>query len=342
VRHACIAVLAAMLAAAWPAAAQEAGSLEEAEHAYADVDFERTRSLAREVLERGGNPHAATARLYLLWGTAAAALEHAEEARAAFRHLVAADPELRLDKNLSPKIRSPYLEARGSLALAQGRLPLEATLQRRGRELELSLRDSLSVAKRVQLAMRTHADEPFTLQGFEARALRLLPPPRGQHLEFFVHVLDAHGNVLVEHGSREAPRRLLPQMSGDAPFVAIKASSPDRTPYYVTAGVLAALSATSGAVAGVMYARREDAAREWNGPGCERPGSTREQQCAEVDQRRQRAEHLTIGLSAAGGALLVGSVVSLLLAPSSTSGKARLTLETTGHSAQLKWRQALQ
>ena len=65
-----------------------------------------------------------------------------------------------------------------------------------------------------------------------------------------------------------------------------------------------------------MYLRREDAAREWNGAGCEQPGLTRVQQCGAVDQRRQNAERFSIGLAAAGGALLVGSAVSLVLAPS--------------------------
>ena len=70
--------------------------------------------------------------------------------------------------------------------------------------------------------------------------------------------------------------------------------------------------------------RREDAAREWNGGSCEQPGQTREQQCGKVDDRRQHAERYAIGFAAAGGALLVGSGVSLVLAPASRRAEVAL------------------
>ncbi|HWZ91513.1 MAG TPA: hypothetical protein VNW92_21775, partial [Polyangiaceae bacterium] len=63
----------------------------------------------------------------------------------------------------------------------------------------------------------------------------------------------------------------------------------------------------------VFNVKREQAAHEWNGPNCENPGLTRQQQCQSVDSRIQSDERLAIGFYAGGGALLAGSVISLLV-----------------------------
>jgi hypothetical protein len=157
-----------------------------------------------------------------------------------------------------------------------------------------------------------------------------------------LNVLDAHDNVLLEHGSRDQPHRLALGSNARDPLAAGAAKTPaSPTAYYATAGVLGVLGLASGVVAGVMHVRREEAAREWNGPDCEKPGLTRGQQCASIDERRQRAEYLAIGLSSAGGALLVGSVMSLLLAPSRSQPRDDLALEATPERFAVSWRTAL-
>jgi hypothetical protein len=62
----------------------------------------------------------------------------------------------------------------------------------------------------------------------------------------------------------------------------------------------------------VFNVKREQAAHEWNGPSCENPGRTRQQQCESVDSRIQSDERLAVGFYAGGAALLAGSVISLL------------------------------
>jgi hypothetical protein len=62
----------------------------------------------------------------------------------------------------------------------------------------------------------------------------------------------------------------------------------------------------------VFHVEREQAARDWNGPGCENRGQTRIAQCQSIDHDRQTNERLAIGLYAAGGALLTGSVIALI------------------------------
>lgn len=315
-------LLAALLTAS-PARAQTptqaAAGLKEAERAYAEVDFEQTRELARAALERGNGERTTTARLYLLWAIAAAALDRSEESRDAFRHVLAANPTLKLDKSLSPKIRAPYLEARGALTLEEGKPPLQATLQRKQSEVELVLDDALAVAKQIELATRASAEQPFTRRRFEPAPMRRVPTPAANELQFFLRVSDAYHNVLFELGTEDSPRRLaLGSSSGHAEAdAATPGASP--TAFYVTAATLGVLGIASGTAAVISYAKREDAAKEWNGSGCEQPGSTRSEQCGDVDERRQRLEYLAIGLGAASGALLIGSVVTLLLAPPSKS-----------------------
>ena len=312
------AFLASVVASAPAARADGSASLAEAQKAYADVDYEHTRSLSMAAIQQGGNDRAATSELYLLWATAAAALGQAEESRRAFLYVLATNPEFKLERTLSPKLRAPYLEARGSAVSNDGKPPLDVTLRRRNQELELGLRDTVHVASALEVGTRRSEGEPYARRRVDAAAVKRLPTPSGAELQFFLRVLDRYGNVLFELGTEDEPRRLALVSSSRTPDTAPKhAHDASPTPYYVTAGALAGLGVAAVSVASIMYVRREDAAREWNGPHCEQPGATRQQQCSHVDERRQQAEDLSLGFAATSGGLLVGSLVSLLLAPSS-------------------------
>jgi hypothetical protein len=334
------AIVAACLLLAPALRAEATSRSSEAQKAYAEVDYERTRALAAAAIRHGGNARAATAELYLLWATAAAALDQTDEARTAFSFALAANPELKLDRTLSPKIRAPYLEARGSLSGADGKPPLEVTLRRRKQEVELGLTDALQVATTLVVATRGSEPGAFTERRFAAAPTRRLPVSNGSDLQFFVRVLDRYGNVLFELGTEDEPQRLLSVTSskpGSPPRE--RGNSANPLPYYVTSGALAALGVAAGGVATAMYLRREDAANEWNGSGCERPGMTRIEQCREVDDRRKSAEHLAIGFTATGGALLVGSIVSLLLSPATSH--ANVALDAGPNNVVLRLRTTL-
>lgn len=307
-----------LVTSALPARAEgTTNALTSAKRAYADVDYEKTRELAADAIRRGGNDRVTTTELYWLWGTAAAALDQPEEAVGAFLHALASNPARKLDRGLSPKIRAPYLEARGKLGALGGRGPLEVALQRRQERLEITLHDALEVASGLELGTRELGASSFAQRKLPAAPVHELPSPRSPELWFFVRVLDRYGNVLLELGSPSEPHRLVLAHAAERPAPAAAALSRDRSPttHYVVSGALATLGLAAGGFAAAMYVRREDAARSWNSEACERPGSTRAQQCAGVDDRRERAEALAIGLTAASGALLIGSAVSLLLAP---------------------------
>jgi hypothetical protein len=282
------------------------------------VDYEGTRRLAKAALERGGNDRVSTGQLYLLWAMAAAALDLTDEARKCFAFAVAINPELKLDRSVSPKIRGPYLEARGSLSNAEGQPPLEVKLKPRRQSLELELRDTLSLVGQIELSLRVPG-QPYIKQKLAPAPIRRVDVPSATHLQAFALVLDGYGNVVAQLGSADEAERLL-FVASDRPQSASTRPRADvnRTPYYVGAGALAALGLGAGGVATAMYFKREAAAEEWNGSSCELPGRTRLEQCGAVDDRRQRAENMAIGFSAAGGALLLGSALSFWLAPSSS------------------------
>lgn len=335
---ACWGLFVACLALTSHAAAQT--RLAEVERAYAEVDYERTRSLATAAVRQGKNDRAASGELYLLWAIAAAALDQHDEARRAFAHALAANPELKLERSLSPKIRAPYLEARGAMSGAGGQVPLELTVERRGRDVELGLRDNLNVAVALALWARARPTDEFTQRRFHPAPAHRVPLPAGSELQYFVQVLDAHGNVLFSSGTQEDPRRLV-AVTPEAPPSVQPNRPQDRNPlpYYVASGALATLGVAAGSFATAMYLRREDAAREWNGPACEHPGMTRSQQCDAIDDRRQRAEYLSIGFGASAGALLLGGVVTLLLAPA--AARPNVTLEAGAQDFMLRWRTRL-
>jgi hypothetical protein len=334
-------MLSAILLATPAAWADATVRLADVQKAYAEVDYESTRRLAKAALERGGNDRASTAELYLLWGTAAAALDQADEARVAFLYVLAINPEAKLERSLSPKIRAPYLEARGSMSQADGKPPLGLGLQRHQQELEVTLTDSAHVVARVEVATRAHPDEPFARRRLEAVPRKRVPTPNGAELDFFLQALDRHANVLFELGNQDAPEHLAFVSSRPVPAAAA-AHGPDvnRTPYYITAGALAGLGVAAGGIATAQYLRREDAARDWNSSDCEQPGRTREQQCGNVDTRRQHAESRAIGFATTSGALLLGSVVTLILTPSNPA-KASVAVDATPGTLMFRLRTTL-
>ncbi len=335
------AALSAILLATPAAWADTNVPLADAQKAYAEVDYESTRRLAKAALERGGNDRASTAELYLLWATAAAALDQADEARTAFLYVLSINPDAKLERSLSPKIRAPYLEARGSLSQADGKAPLNLTLQSRVQGLEVALTDSANIVARIELATRAQQNEPFARRHLRATPHQRVAIINASELQFFLQALDHYGNVLFELGNQDDPERVALVGAGPRPTAAAaQATDVNRTPYYITAGAFAVLGITAGGIATAQYLRREDAAKDWNGSDCEQPGLTREQQCANVGTRRQRAETLAIGFAAGGGALLLGSVVSLLLAPSSPATPS-VAVDAGPGNVMLRWRTTL-
>src|SRR6478735_11146070 len=300
----------------------ESGGLAEAERAYQSVDFPATHAAAKKAIEAGGADREQTARLYVLLGISAAAQGDAEEAKTDFVVALAVKPSLKLDKGLSPKVRDPYLEAQGYWAAASAdRLTLSAKPASDRDHLVIQLSDPATLVSRVELHIAEAGKTPrpsFELAAAPATRFALPAQVRGRSYEYTLRALDRYGNVLAERGSDADPElvRPAPAHAGSAD----SANAPQKRSYLlpITLGVAGLGAVTAGVI---FQVKRENAAQDWNGSGCEQPGLTRIQQCQAVDDRRQKYEHLAIGFYAAGGALLTGSVIALIAgrpAPSST------------------------
>jgi hypothetical protein len=303
---ACLSVLCAA-----PAFAED-GAHEAAERAYQDVDFPSTHQLAEHALESGAATRSETARLYVLLGISAAALGDAAEAKQDFVAALAIEPTLKLEKSLSPKIREPYLEAQGYWSAASERLALSAKPAGDGSHLVVRLSDPEALVNKVELRIGPLGDLPRSALSLEPSPATRFPLPASlsdRDYQYALRALDRYGNVLAEYGVESDPI-VARRASSNRPGQPISEPARGRSYFWpVALGVVGLGAAGAGAV---FHVQREQAAQEWNGPRCEAPGQTRLGQCANIDTRIRNDERLAIGLYAAGGALLTGSLIALL------------------------------
>ncbi|HYQ44758.1 MAG TPA: hypothetical protein VER11_22390 [Polyangiaceae bacterium] len=307
----------------------ESGGLAEAERAYQSVDFPATHAAAKKAIEAGGADREQTARLYVLLGISAAAQGDAEEAKTDFVVALAVKPSLKLDKGLSPKVRDPYLEAQGYWAAASAdRLTLSAKPASDRDHLVIQLSDPATLVSRVELHIAEAGKTPrpsFELAAAPATRFALPAQVRGRSYEYTLRALDRFGNVLAERGSDADPELVRAEAvhanQSGTPTAAAQRGRSYALP--IALGVAGLGAVTAGVV---FQVKRENAAQDWNGSSCEQPGQTRIQQCQDVDDRRQKYEHLAIGFYAAGGALLTGSVIALIAGRPAPSPKLRAGL----------------
>jgi len=288
-------------------------ALAEAERAYQSVDFPATHALAQKALEAGGNDREQTARLHVLLGISAAAQGDAAEAKADFLVALAVNPTLTLDKGQSPKVRDPYLEARGYWSASSDRLALNAKPGSDARHLVIQLTDPANLVAKLELriAEQGAASRPsFELAATSTTRFPLPQELRGRSYEYTLRALDRFGNVVAERGSDGDPTLVRAPLTHSGRS---SASALEEQPRSYVLPITLGVAGLGALVTGIVFhAKRESAAHDWNGPDCEHPGQTRVQQCQDVDNRRESNERLAIGFYAAGGALLTGSVVALV------------------------------
>jgi len=200
-----------LLLTAAPATAQPAGTnahLRQAEEAYLEVDFESVQSHALEALRSGNLTPEQLVRTYELLGVANA-MSDPDAARDYFVRMLGVDPEHELDASVNPQMRDPFLEARGLWAARTTRLGVEAGLDRANSSVHVSLIDPTDMARRIRVAARLEGEAAFTEAEFDATG-EVDAPVAGaadaDRVEYFVEVLDVHGNVMLAAGSEFSPR----------------------------------------------------------------------------------------------------------------------------------------
>jgi len=311
-------------------AAEEAGvrdALESAEHAYQQVDFLTVHDEAQRGLTLGHASPEQVSRLYVLLGTAAAALGQEDEAKKSFILALAITPKMNLDRNLSPKLRGPYLEARGYWEAYRDRLSLSVGSSAAGKRVTVNVVDPAHLGQRVVVYVRAIGKTKYrTLDmAAESTTSAALPEDLGREgFEYYARLLDEHDNRTVELGNAASPMfadgsqgsakgtRKLSAATRELSSDSTEDKSAKPRSYWLPV-ILGVTGATAAGVGVYFNVKREQYADTWNSSACERPGTTRLGQCGNVDSNRQTAERLAMGLYGAGGLLLVGSVTSWLL-----------------------------
>jgi hypothetical protein len=187
--------------------------LDEADNAYANVDFEGASKFARLALDRRSLTHDELVRGYRMIARTAAVLDRADESRAAYVMLLTLSPDEKDDKNLPPKMTDRLAEARGVISGYAVRPGLDATAALRQREagaIRVVLHDPAHVTRHVVVAYRWTGEGAFVSQtsaAVDTLAVVVAPPPPGvSRFDFYAQALDDHDSVLFESGTSDAPR----------------------------------------------------------------------------------------------------------------------------------------
>jgi hypothetical protein len=308
-----------------PAYAQTPSASVRAEEAYGRIDFEATLSASTEAIDAGGLDAAACARLYFLIGVARAALGNEAESRDAFLRMLMLDPERTVDRSLSPRLRAPYLEAKGLFGARAERLTLAVDFVASTNALVIRARDPVSFVTRVRFAIRRGAAGAFSQQERAFAPELSVPVPDGTGpIQVAVALLDEHGNLLRTAGTEAEPR----VFGADAP--------PARTPavvvrergtgHIVTAAVASGIGAlgVGAGIAGILL--RADSAETFNDDAqCFQPRTprlTRGEQCAsELDAVRNGEILAGLGFAVAGAAAFT-AVLALIWGGGDDEGDA--------------------
>lgn len=192
------------------ASAQDAeGALARAEEAYLGVDFDGTREHAMAALREGGHASSELVRIYLLLGISSAALGDEDAARDYFVRMLGLDPNAELDESVPPRLRNPFLEARGVSAARGARLGVETGLDRASSALHVEISDPTAMARRVRVAARLEGGAEYSVAEYPAAAVlnaEVAGAADAERVEYYVEVLDMHGNVILSTGSPFSPR----------------------------------------------------------------------------------------------------------------------------------------
>jgi hypothetical protein len=213
--------LVGMLLAPGSAFAQRAsGALGRAEQAFLDVDFEGTLSAAQEALREGGHTPAQLVRIYHLLGVSSAAVGETERARDFFVRMLAIDATADLDDTVPPRLRAPFLEARGIVTARPERLRADVALARSQSAVHVALTDPFQLGRTIRVHARLEGTLEFSVREEPAQPVvlaRLEGAASADRVEYWVELVDPFGNQILVLGSEFEPRvvgRAVPAQGG--------------------------------------------------------------------------------------------------------------------------------
>lgn len=244
-----------------PSIAAAQSPLQQAEAAYVEVDFETTLTASQSAIDSGELSPTELARAYELLGVSAAALGDAEAAREVFLRMLSIDPDRRLDDTVPPRLRAPFMEARGIVTARPDRMGAEVTLVRANGALLVRLVDPYEMVEGVRLHMRAEGSVEY--ETFEApygeEILAPFAPASGDAaVEYWLEVIDPRGNQLVVEGTQFEPNVLGARAvvsGGEGPAPA-GTSILEEPVFWIIVGSVVAVGAGIGIAVGVDQSSR--------------------------------------------------------------------------------------
>jgi hypothetical protein len=189
--------------------ATPASRLVEARQLADEFQYDKALKLAEATLLQPDLSHETLVGLYELVGTAAATLDRAAKARDAFQLLLLVEPQHQLSKDLPPRVRTPYFEARAQAArLGPLSLKPEPVVRVDGlvKSVAVTVRDLPALPARAVRFRLAVDDAPERVETVP------LPPSRrvqvavvGKAVRWTAELLGERGAVLLQVSREELP-----------------------------------------------------------------------------------------------------------------------------------------
>ncbi len=195
-------------------AAGKLSDVDSAEKYYANLDYENANAIAQRVLAQHALSHDQLVRATRILALTYATLGKEDPAREAFTTLLMMDPDYQLDPNLSPRVTTPFLEARGywrGQSVKPG-LEVVATIHSSdSAKLVVTTRDPTHVVSNVNLGYRWGGTGPFTTRPVAiGDSVTVLVPPAAStsetRVDYYVEGLDEHDGAVFEVGNATTPK----------------------------------------------------------------------------------------------------------------------------------------
>jgi hypothetical protein len=261
---------------------------------------------------RPGNPRETLLRILELQGIVAGSLGRAEQARSVFRLLLSLEPGFSLKGKYSPKVTTPFYEAKG-WAAEHGGLRFEPAppVLGQGTVDALTARvmaDPLKAGEKVRFHVQEDGAEPREVESPLENGLALAEV-KGAAVRWWAELLGSRAEVLAQVGTAEAPLSATAAASGGGragagPGIRL----PLRTMSYVALGG-AALSLGAGGFFGVQSfqarGRLEGAEKDELG----RVVGLTQREALMLEQRSRDSAVVANVLFGTGGALAVAGAV---------------------------------
>jgi hypothetical protein len=205
----------ALVLATLEGAARADDPLARASEAVAASDYVAARTALAEARTAGDHSPEDTAEMYRLSGVVEAALGNEQAATQAFSGWLALVPRARLPSGTSPRIARPFDAAKRTYAT---RPSLEVKIETRAKPPGLTVvvaSDPMHMVAKARVVYAVDRGAERTTDAVAAPRTDIALPP-GHRIDARVVALDAHGNRLIEIGSREVPIVII----GESPVLA--------------------------------------------------------------------------------------------------------------------------